>query len=285
MPGCEAQLACVAPQTDWTFVSVRSVGASDAGVDAAPAGCAMGWTNPRTLLDNVRASAATCACTCGAPASNPCANGTHNASFRTGTTSCNDGSANLDLDGACHGIAGFSSSINGVSVSPPTIAQVSCGATAALPPAIDDGALLVCDLAAGGAPIACPGGTCIPKPDPDKICILHTGDTATCPAAFPTKKIVAPSFTDGRTCGACSCTTNATTCTNRQIGFYTNGGCNQGERLSTVDNTCNDLSGSGSATFYQYKATANGSCVAAAATVAVTGALALTTPSTLCCGP
>lgn len=277
-PAC-SQYACTKTEVDWTIVSVRAASVADAG-----AACATGWTNPRTLLQNVRASAATCACSCGAPNGNPCANaGTRNVSLRTGSSNCNDGSFGAVVDNGCQALPiAWDPSFNGAGMVAFGPTQVTCAASATLPAVVDDGAVVVCDLAASATPIACTGGTCVLEPGTDQICLMRSGDVPTCPAGFPARKVLTPSFTDGRACGACSCGTNATACTNREIAFYTNGGCNQGRRAAAIDGTCNSLSGSGTPTHYRYEATPNGACTAAAATVAVSGAIG-TTPSTLCC--
>lgn len=289
-PACN-QYSCAKSETDWTIVSVRAAnadagaGALDAGDDGGDGGssaCAPGWTNPRTLLADIRTSAAICPCVCGAANGNPCANGTRNVDFRTGSSSCNDGTFNMNLDGQCRALPFTWVSANGADVQPPTnIVQVSCGVTSTLPPVIDDGPLVVCDKGPGGS--ACTNGSCVLTPGTDKVCLMRAGDTHVCPAAFPTRKVLAPSFTDGRACNACSCTTNATACSNQRMGFYTNAACNQGQRIVVADNSCNAVDGSGNPTHYRYEATANGACVPAAATVGVTGAVTLTTPSTLCC--
>lgn len=290
-PAC-SQYVCAKPQTSFTIVSVRAAGASDAGPALDAGVCANGWTNPRVLLDDVRSSASTCACTCGARSGNPCANGTRGASFRNGSSNCNDGTFTLNTDGDCRPL-GFGwdpgngdGPYNEVVMSAPAIVQVACAATATPPAVVDDGALLVCDLAAsptGGIPTACTGGTCVLKPGADRICLLAAGDTATCPAGFPSRAVLAPSFTDGRQCGTCSCTSTASQCSNTQIAFYTNDGCNQGQRTANTGSSCNSIGGSGTPSHYRYEATANGSCIAAAANVAFTGAVTRTTPSTLCC--
>jgi hypothetical protein len=288
-----AQFACTKTEADWTFVSVRAAtagdaGALDAGDDAADGGglCAPGWTNGRTLLDNIRASGATCGCVCGAANGNPCANGTRTVNFRTGSTNCNDGSGSFTLDGVCRALSfTWSTSYNGADVQPPaSIVPVSCATTSTLPPVVDDGAYVVCDKAPG-TPATCTNGACVLKPGTDKICLMRAGDAHVCPAAYPTRKVLAPTYTDGRTCNACSCTHNATTCGSRQLSFYTNAGCTQGQRTVAASNACSDISGTGTPTHYRYEATPDGACAPASATVGLTGGVTLTTPSTLCCPP
>jgi hypothetical protein len=192
----------------------------------------------------------------------------------------------VTADGACHPL-GFTwnGSYNGAGGFAPAVVIAACPAIAERPPMIDDGSAVVCSVAGGAVP--CAGGSCAPAAAAIlKICALHDGDVA-CPAGYPAKRVLAPqeSIVDDRACGACSCSTTATSCSNETLTFATNATCTTGTRTAAIDGTCNALSGSGTPTHYKYTAVPNQTtCAAAAATVPSTGAI--TAPSvTLCCSP
>ena len=290
---CDGSTSCTcvaAPAGGWMPVAVLSTNAaSDGGLggDAGGAGvtCPAGWTSPRTLRQAPRAPGTTCDCACGA-GPNPCTYGTMAASFRTGSAYCNDGSATVMVDGACHplGVA-WNTSYNGAGGYAPAVQNAACPAAAVLSPIIDDGSTVVCSLAAGGPP--CAGGTCA-SPDVaiKKLCALHDGDLA-CPAELPAKQLVSPhdAIVDGRSCEACTCKTTATTCANTTLTFASNATCTAGLRSVPISGFCESLSGSGTPSFYVYKATPDTTaCTPDAATVPSSGAV--TTPTaTLCCPP
>lgn len=272
---------CVALPDGWKPVARLPAADPDGGAMKCPTS----WSPSRTLRRGVRPTATECSCTCGAPTTNPCTQGTLVVDFRENVTFCNDGKHNVTVNGGCQPL-GFtwSAQNNGAHANPLPAATVACGATALLPTLTDDGATELCspsDL----APACTTGGTCIPPTEAATLCLVHDGD-APCPDGYPAKDlgIDEKGIDDGRGCSACTCQSTATTCSNAKLSFHSDAQCTQDERSFDVDGQCNALSGAGTPAFRRYAATPNTAvCAAAAATVPVTGTLALPKVQTVCC--
>lgn len=270
---------CIELPAGWTPVARLPSGDSEATK------CPTDWSPDRTLRRGVRPTATECVCTCGTPTKNPCAQGTLVVDFREGITFCNDGQRNVTVDGTCQPLGfAWSSANKGARAASLPAATVACGASAALPPLTDDGATELCHPSEL-APACTTGGTCIPPTEAATLCLMRDGDV-TCPEGFPNKVVGvdARGIDDGRACGACTCQSTATSCSNAKLSFYADAQCTQGERSFDANDQCNDLSGSGTPTHRRYTATPNSNvCAATADTVPVTGELSLPKVRSVCC--
>ena len=126
------------------------------------------------------------------------------------------------------------------------------------------------------------GETCMPKTfAPYETCIYSPGDVA-CPTTGYTKKLlVYEGFTDGRTCSACSCGTASSTCkgsvtfasacSGLPIAYSTVSGC--GVPSTNIATT----------QYGTYTPAPSGTCPPS--TSALSGAVATTGESTVCCLP
>jgi hypothetical protein len=269
----------IAPDTASPDTNGPDVAPTDGGppgfsvVTVVTGACPSGWGAKRVLLAAPRDPGTGCTCSCGGGGPNPCLHDSLTIDYRTGSSNCNDGKQTIDADGACHALPPWPSGTNGASGAPLAPKVTGCPATATLPPLAKDGTTEVCVAAT-------------PKP-PDvttPICYLRDGDVA-CPAGATNKKVLIPQsrVTDGRTCGACSCASKATSCS-ASITFATDDKCSTGTRTVSLSSSCTGISGSGSPTHYRYSGTPNTlACAPSSATVPTTGTVGLGTPVTLCC--
>jgi hypothetical protein len=92
---------------------------------------------------------------------------------------------------------------------------------------------------------------------------------------------------DLRSCDACTCTSNATSCSNAKFTAYTDAGCTNGAATATIDGTCKSA-GAGQSfqndKFFKYEATPNlTACTPSSAKTALIGEYQLNNPITVCC--
>lgn len=298
-PGCAGH-ACVTIPQGWSAVTVTRTRGADAGIDPdAGSGCPTGWANPRVLVDNPRGQSNNCACRCGAtpPGTNTCV---RDVDVQIGIDSNNDGNCGdrtptLNLDGTCQLIpftwGGGPNAVDRIREQGLAPQNVACPVLSAVrPPVVDDGALVACDLTATTS--TCTSGTaCIP-PGGITICLAQAGNQPTCPAGFPSRRVVVPAtgITDNRTCAAgCQCTTNTASCDDRRLRFYDSDQCDNQIRDVPVNDTCTGPGGSGTPTHYRYTANPNpatvGCVVQGSSSSNVVGGLALPAQTTICCPP
>lgn len=281
---CDA--SCVVVPTGWSLEAVVDQGpAPGSALDpAAPPGftCPPGFAQPERVARDA-GGGTQCGCSCGAPQSNPCQLGNLVANQRTSGSQCNDGTVTFNANGNCNALA---APLTADALDAPArpVGVVDCAQTTTLPPLVAGAQLGVCAAVGDAGTCVAAGAVCTPLPGAGALCVVRDGDHP-CPAGFGTKRHVVPSagITDTRVCGNCGCTSDATSCSNARLGFYTNGGCNQNEQLVNADNACNDVMTSG-ATHYRYTATPNTlACTAANPTTGTSGAITLPPVRTLCC--
>jgi hypothetical protein len=230
-----------------------------------------------TFFENPSAGAGgACTCSCGAPSSNPCYDPLKIYVFdvRIGTGAC-DQTGSVSQDGACHDGGSWSSSVTGLSGTPGAPRAVACAASAALPAIAADARFDVC---------AAPPGACVPEGT--GACVSRAGD-ASCPAAFPVRHLVTAEadLDDTRACGACTCLSEATACTNATLTLYTTDDCAPaGAHVATLNGTCNAYDGDFSLRSYRYAASPSPpGCAATSETTFMTGGVASKQQTTLCC--
>ena len=168
---------------------------------------------------------------------------------------CNAGQEPIDTDGLCHPVTAAWSSMNvALEGDPPEPREAACSGASAVKPAIaDDEGLTVCT---SPAPTPCADGACVAAPTDVGVCLVHDGDEA-CPASYPAKtRYGTPaSISDERTCGTCSCSAKAQSCTARTVTFYTNDTCTTSPAAVPFDGQCNTNAAIGARGFYRYTAT------------------------------
>ena len=143
---------------------------------------------------------------------------------------------------------------------------------------VDDGSVTACS--APVLPGCGEGQSCLPGAG--KVCAVREG-THDCPAGFPDRRPLT-TVSDTRACAACSCVSQATSCSNERLTFYDNATCSGGGRGADFDGFCHGLGGSGTPTHMRYTADPNDkTCAAAAATVAVASGAVDVAPITVCC--
>ena len=166
---------------------------------------------------------------------------------------------------------------------------VACAVTFSKPAEVPSSADLTCAPTASSAG-GCAGGlACVPKLPSGKVCIQATDDIP-CPTDSPfiVKHVVGTpgDVSDQRSCGACTCASNASSCDNVSVTAYTDA-CASNAVTAPVDGTC--LSASGNASFqgdthFIYAATPNvTTCTPSSATTALTGSFQPNNPITICC--
>jgi hypothetical protein len=214
-PVCPSTHTCVpeAPQ-DWVGPLALFSSPSDQG----PPACVGDYgTNQGDFHADLEPGAASCQCTCD-PAQGIQCTGSANVCFYSNSLciqACTGNNTPIPSAGAGCTPIGFSSSSTAVVTPPAPSAIGSCLANAnhVLPTPTWATDLRACGGAAA-EPTGCDAGQlCAPlTPGASKMCLLHAGDVA-CPNAFFAEKHVGfESFTDTRSCSACSCGTANSVC-------------------------------------------------------------------------
>lgn len=190
--------------------------------------------------------AAACSCDCEATGNPSCANVHVDIAVGVGST-CDVANDPLDMTANC---AALGISIGGNSQATVSIASGStCGGTTdASAPEIDGGLSRTCDFSVDAAAPICAGHrACVPKPTDGHVCIAHAvGDAGavTCPSGFSYafSSTVADSYSDSRTCSACTCGFEGIGCTNPVVSFYSGAGCS-GTPTTVTQATCSNNGG------------------------------------------
>lgn len=255
---------CVKPPDGWTPVLL---------IDPANACPASGTSD--IVLANPKPSGQ-CTCSCGT-APNPCLDAkTRSITVRTGSVGCNDGDIEYNTSGNCFTMS-VADNVNGGSASHPAPAKIACPATVAVPAVGSDAKYKACALPTGGA--CATGEVCRES----KVCLSHAG-AVPCPPDF-TKAIAAVTeaeAADPKACGACTCTTNATSCTGSELTLYGQPNCG-GNSIGKlpVSNSCSAGGGNGNAVSARFVSTPNPTgCTPSAPT-----AMDLPASRTICCAP
>lgn len=261
--------ACNAAPAGWTVVAY--VAGADAGV------CPAGYGNPKAALEGPHSTQAQCTCACGAPVGNPCVKGTVSIDYRTGGTSCNDGTVTMVSDGNCNSIGGVTPGGTNAAMFHPLAgpaAPATCADNPTKPAVVFDRAGIVCTATEDAG--SCAGSVCSPPLDPSLRCLRATGDIA-CPAAGLVKHTIGD-LDDQRTCASCGCTVPS--CGAASLTFYTDAACTTGATAGGT--TCTALANAGAAKFGRYASTP-AACTPAMISSALTGTARLTQVATICC--
>jgi hypothetical protein len=258
--GSEMEATCDAVPSDWALVT------RVAGSQACPSGL------NRTFLENPRPESAECTCSCGAPPSNPCESAEGTYPFKIGLYGGPCTSDGSGLTKTCSPVGSWSVAVTSVSGSPRAPVTLTCPATATLPRVISDTEVELCPHTQ-----ACGRDACV----------LHDGEGAVCPSGFEVRRVLTgkDELEDGRSCGACSCNSKASACTNATFTLYTDDNCTTGARAAVFNDACHPFDSSGPAfKTYQYRATPNvAGCAPVQPTSKVTGELKPKARVTLCC--
>ncbi len=274
--------ACVpAAPAGWTLTAV----APDAG-----GSCPAGYDAPVTVAAAPTSAAATCDCTCGATLSNPCTQGS--LTVKSGMT-CTIVTITSTVTGACDA---FGTTLVGPhkSFGGPALAAtpVACGVTLKKPGQVSSSAELLCAPTASAAGGCAGNQACLPKATSAKLCIQTMGDKP-CPSGAPfTSRSVVGSpgdVSDQRSCGACTCMSNASTCSGCTLTAYTDVNCMMNPVSATIDGSCsagNNGQSFQNDTHFVYQATPNvTTCSPSSAKPALTGTIEPNNPITVCCQP
>jgi hypothetical protein len=253
--------------------------------------CPTGYGSPAVVASQPPSLGADCTCNCGSPQLNPCTQGSLAVQF--GIMQCGGGIITSTVTGACDPLA--STVAKNQNQDQPTakatklaVKATTCDASAT--PSDDPliNALSCTPTAAAGA--GCPGqAACIPKASSGSVCIQHAGDMA-CPAGGPMQKhlVAAPTdIQDKRTCGACACTSTATSCSAAKFTGYDDANCTNHPVTVDIDAAChfaaNGQNFTGNA-YFKYTATPDTmNCAAASATTPIGGSFVVDNPITICC--
>jgi hypothetical protein len=267
---------CAKPPDGWAPIALI----------AADASCPPGSSRTETgvLLEGVRSTGTTCACTCGAPAKNPCfVDDPHPVIARMGGNGpCDAGSGDFLPSGKCLQPRIWDRRLNGIAGSPPAPQKVTCEVKLEKPPVEHDAELASCaiDTLTG----ACAAGEICVDVGP---CILREG-AHECPAGFGTPRLVTPAsdVIDERTCEPCTCTSVATMCKNAELSLFTSNDCTSGEIPIALDGNCNALTPVENVASYRYSATPSpAGCEPDVATPPMKGEIRLGKQLTICCSP
>jgi hypothetical protein len=264
----------------WSFVSYDEI--------ARPP-CPAGWGSSAPLVEGPNGGTG-CSCSCGLPLSNPCVAGT--ATMSLGQSSCDCAGVQgvpLVSDGGCDPIGAPIGSPCGPwghgQVTVIDAGQVGCAATEQLPPITYLAQGQVCAPLAAGAGCA-DAGECLPPVVPQRLCVAQVGLPA-CPFGFPEVHVVyAPSsVTDTRVCGACGCTSLATSCNAASVTLFDDPACTTDPVTITADRSCDGFTGDPSdAGWFVYGATPDTmACTGPSTTPFSEGGVEVTTPITICC--
>jgi hypothetical protein len=272
---------CVAPApTGWTMVTFAPSPATT---------CPSGYDSPAVVAPAPGSAGTTCTCTCGAPSVNPCAQGTLN--LQMGMMACGGNIYTPAVTGGCDALGTLVTTLYSTGMANPlTAKQVSCGGTGVPPAAQPASGGVTCSPVPSVAGGCQSGSACLPKIMTADRCIQSPGDVVCPPGPFSNRKVVGAvgDVMDNRTCGACSCTSTATSCSSATFTGYDDPACTIHAVSVQIDGTCHMVN---AGTFqgndhFKYNATPNTlTCTATGAPPALSGAFALKSPTTLCCTP
>lgn len=220
-----------------------------------------------------------CSCNCQTTSQGSCGGSANVTVYTGGSCSGDAGTANVNMTSQCT----QSSALNNIgsarlgSLNP---ISPTCGAGSSQKSSTSDGR-----LCSPQSPPACTGGgVCAGSTSGSgySVCLMQAGDVS-CPGnGYDSKRLVGDSVaSDTRTCGPCTCTPQAPSCSGAEIDFYAGGSCG-GDAGVTIkpNNNCTSVSGS----YGSYKwsgISSNGSCQAS--NPSVTGTLTLANVTTVCC--
>lgn len=275
---CASGFSCATVPSGWTAVlAATQPWASNLPISS----CAAGLSATRYFSGPATQSACS-TCTCGALTGGNC--GSTPITCTLGDTACgNPASINV---GTC---ANFSAPGNGqisCSLGATPLASGSCtpSTSTLLSPDPWHEVVDVCPLPAAG----CAGDSaCVSTQDGTGpvACVVAPGATS-CPADWPTAKVVYTGGSDGRKCGSCKCSTASVTCASDSFSLMVAPDCvDFGPYPTFTSTSCKSYTLSGQPTWSLQRAAASkkpsGSCTPSGG--AAYGAMNPTGKTTLCC--
>jgi hypothetical protein len=275
-------VACIASAPPgWTLTTV---------VPDAAAVCPAGFASAVHVAAAPTSASAACDCSCGAAASNPCTQG--QLTIKSGS-GCTLETITSTVTGGCDAfgvtLVGPHKSLN---ASPLKAVSVACAVTVNKPASVPSSVETICGAPASSGGGCAGGQTCFPKVAPGELCIQASGDMACPPGSpFTARQVVgAPGdVIDQRTCGACTCTSSASICSNATLTAYSDGNCVVNPVSAVIDGTCGAAGNNATfqhATHFIYQATPNTTtCTPSTTTPPLLGAFQPSSPITLCCQP
>jgi hypothetical protein len=252
--------------------------------------CPAGYDTPVTVAAAPTSASATCDCSCGATVSNPCTQGS--LTVKSGST-CTAETITSNVTGGCDTfgatLVGPHKSFGGPALK---VATVACGVTLSKPGQVSSSAELLCAPTASSAGGCAGNQACLPKVTSAKLCIQAVGDMP-CPAggSFTNRSVVGSpgDVTDQRNCDACTCTSNAASCSAGTLTAYTDAACTANPVSATIDGSCssgNNNQWFQNDTHFIYQANPNvTTCTPSSDKTALTGAFQPSNPITICCQP
>lgn len=255
--------------------------------------CPSGYGNLANVASAPADNGADCSCNCGSALLNPCTQGVLTLNF--GVMACGGSviAGTSSGTGACDALASTVPQISNkdqatTKATKLAVKATACDATSTLSVDPPISAFTCTATAAPGA--GCPNqAACVPKPATGSVCIQHEG-VKSCPAGGPMQLhiVAAPAdVIDKRTCGACTCSSSATSCNGAKFTGYDDDACMVNPATIDIDGVCHfALNGkhfTGN-THFKYTATPDTmNCAAASATTPVGGAFQVDNPITICC--
>jgi len=292
---CDGKIDCDDPQCQGVPTGRECVAPAPSGwkvVTYAPdaaATCSNGYDGPASVAPVPGSDGTVCKCNCGAPTVNPCVQG--KLTVKMGIIACGGNTYTPDATGACDSLNTTVTNDYATAIGvPPVAKQVACVSSADLPDPQPGAVGVTCSPLPSIAGGCMNGATCLPKVTSAGRCIQAAGDMA-CPAGpFSKRHVVGDvgDVMDQRMCGACSCQSSATLCTNATFTGYNDAACTQHPVSVPLNGVCNPVNTSNfkDNKYFKYQATPDTmSCAPTGAAPSLSGAFALKNPLTLCCLP
>ena len=254
------------------------------------AACPSGYTEIAQVQEAPTSADPTCACNCSCPGNvnNPCLHGALSAKIGSG---CGAVTLNVNVTGDCDSLGQkFNTNYGTIEAAPLKVKAIDVPGTEVLPDTEPGPGGTTCGPSASAAGGCAGGETCLPKAQAASLCIQHDGDLP-CPGGGPSKRRVVGdpnAVNDLRTCAACTCSSNAASCSNATFAGYLDNTCTSTPAPAALAaGTCTSLSGNLGwldDTHFKYMATANNpTCTPKGAAPNVSGSVEFQAPKTICC--
>jgi hypothetical protein len=283
--GASGAFQCAPDTADgWTVVTFDGNAAGQ---------CPSGYGNLTSVASEPANNGADCSCNCGSPQLNPCTQGVLTLNF--GIMGCGGSviAGTSSGTGACDSLASKVPQISNkdqatTMATKLAVKATACDATAT--PSVDPPIGAVTCTPTGPSGAGCPNQTaCVPKAATGSVCIQHEG-AMSCPAGGPMQRriVAAPAdVIDNRTCGACTCSSSATSCSGAKFTGYDDANCTGNPGTVDIDSVCHFAANGQNFTgdnHFKYTATPDTmNCAAASATTPVGGSFQVNNPITICC--
>jgi hypothetical protein len=251
--------------------------------------CPTGYQNPRNVTTSPTSANSSCSCNCGAASADICTKGALSVQF--GYNSCASKKFSLTVTGGCDSIGsligttgqGFYKDANATG---PGVMNAACIATPSAPPALQATEGISCTPSSAGGKGCGNDSACLPKVDAAAWCIEKAGDMPCPDAAFTQRQVVyaKSDVTDNRSCGSCSCMSNAIKCTNGKFTSFSNAQCSGTGVSLDVGVGCKDFIGDNqSHAYFKYTSVPDTMSCKVTTPSVLNGTVEVKNPITLCC--